>query len=184
MEEIGAYLLRAFYDDDVRLYRDASAPNHVSLRALASRCGTIELPVSASFLSTSIRLAAVSRSLPASACFGKLPVSHRVELLRLPHDEIEETAKSALVGRLSVRGLRREVRRRMSTQKAARGRPRTPLLVRVSRELVRALGDGHDITPGAGDLSALTGSQRAELERALDQADAYVRQLRQILRHT
>jgi len=184
MDEVGNYLLRAFYNDDPALYRDPRAPNHISLRALAARCGTLDLPVSTSFVSTSIRIAAVGRTLPAGASFLKLPMSHRAELVRLPHDKIESEAAFALRDATPVRELRDRVSQLLPAKGSNGGRPPTPRVMRVVSDVRRAMK--HDapraITPS--ELAMLSAKQREELDRTLTAATEYITALHEALRQS
>jgi hypothetical protein len=166
MEDVGGYVLKTFYEDDPARYRSASAPGHLSLRALIERCGTIDLPMSATFLSTSIRMAVIARRLPQGASFTKLPVSHRVELLRLPESDIERVAITALRDRLPVRALRTTVAKLLVAKPPGRGRPPTPRLVQLSRALQRVV----ELPPTAeitAEIAALTPVQLRELRGSL-----------------
>lgn len=173
MEEVGAYLLRTFYDDDIALYRARSSLKAAPLRALVERCGTMELPVSATFLSTSIRMAAIARQLPPSASFRKLPVSHRVELLRLPEREIEAVAARAIARELPVRELREHVSTILTSTRARQAPPRRPAsraLVKLLKALQRLLPE--DAAPGGGPagphFTPLDDTERRELAVSFD----------------
>lgn len=176
MDEIGTYLLDTFYRGDPDEYRSPTSPRHLSLRALAERCGTIDLPVSTTFLSTSLRIAALGRALPASSAFTKLPMSHRVELLRLPEAAVEATAEKALAETMSVRTLREAVTTALAAEKASereprRGRKPAPGIVKLVKNLDRLIAT----SPAAGtrkkDLGQLSGAQRTELRDALARAE-------------
>lgn len=180
MEDVGAYLLKTYYEDDPRLYRSPSSTKHVSLRLLAAKCGTMELPVSATFLSSCIRMAVVARGLPRDSSFGKLPVSHRIELLRLPDEKIEPTAASALKSGVAVRELRASVTTLLASKPTSRGRPRTPALVRASLEIQRALAVPKPLVH-RDQIAALTPAQKTQLRSALDQAEQFLAQLREAL---
>jgi hypothetical protein len=181
MDEVGAYLLKTFYEDDPALYRDPRAPNHVSLRALAARCGGLDLPVSASFISTSIRIAAVGRAMPAGASFLKLPMSHRAELVRLPPEKIESAAALAIRTAAPVRELREHVTRLLPAKSSSRGRPPTPPALRVLKEVARALGnEARPVTHA--DVAKLTAKQRAEMVATIAAAKKYITALQDALR--
>ncbi len=183
MEEVGAYLLRTFYGDDPATYHSQSPSKHVSLRALVERCGTMDLPVSATFLSTAIRMAVVARRLPAGASFTKLPVSHRVELLRLPPSDIEPVAAAALRAAMPVRELRKKVATLLVSPPRSRGRPRTPPLMQVSRGLAQALEIAEDVTPALNraELARLTDAQRAQVKATLERTTQLLRQLTKLV---
>ena len=59
MDEVGRYLLQAFYDDDPALYFSASPNKHASLRLLIERCESMDFPVSRTFLANALRMAAI-----------------------------------------------------------------------------------------------------------------------------
>src|SRR5262245_27971098 len=83
LDEVGKYLLKAFFDDDTEVFFAAGPHRHASLRRLIERSDSIELPVSRTFLLNALRLAVVARALPDATTFNQLPPSHRVELLRV-----------------------------------------------------------------------------------------------------
>ena len=182
MEEVGEYLLKTFFRDDPALYTTTGA-RHLSLRALVERCGTIELPVSATFLSSSIRIAVVARRLPEGASFRKLPVSHRVELLRLPEERIEPVATDALRAQLAVRELRTRVTKMLVAQPHPRGRPRSPTIVRVSAALERAIldGDGATLAFDRTDAAGLTTAQKRKARAAIARVSALLRRLAELI---
>jgi hypothetical protein len=181
MDEIGTYVLEAFYENDIALYRSQSPSKHVSLRMLVERCGTIDLPISATFLSTSIRMAVVARALPRDASFSRLPVSHRVELLRLPPDEIEPFAADALRARLPVRELRTKVRTLLVASRGARRRRDASPLVRISKSLVRALEGGESVGFDVADVARLSTAERASLREAAHRAKEILSRLSELV---
>ncbi len=185
MEEVGAYLLEKFYDGDPDLYASASPTKHASLRKLVDKCGTLELPVSATFLSSAIRIAVVSRQLPRGAAFAKLPVSHRVELLRLPTPEKIEEAARDLVGdnRVTVRELRKSVTKMLAKGSPRRGRPRTPPVVRAVNQVASALRkeESWHLAFHRADVDALDEEARAELEQTVERVSALLARLQKLL---
>lgn len=189
MDEIGTYLLDTFYRGDPDEYRSPTSSRHLSLRALAERCGTIDLPVSTTFLSTSLRIAALGRALPPGSSFTKLPMSHRVELLRLPESAIEATAEKALSETMSVRALRDAVTgtlastKRDATGPNKRGRKPAPPIVKLVKHLDRLLAPGRGGPSGAKrrDIAHLPEAQRTELREALARAERQLAELRALL---
>jgi hypothetical protein len=185
MEQVGAYLLKTFYDDDPALYAAATPTKHASLRKLSERCGTMELPISSTFLSSAIRMAIVSRQLPKGAAFGKLPVSHRVELLRLPTPEKIEATAQTIADRegMTVRKLRAKVTKMLAGASAGRGRPRTPSVVRAVDQLVGALRkeDSWRLAFHRADIDALDDEKRAELEETVTRVSDLLAQLQGLL---
>lgn len=183
MEDVGECLLKTFYQNSPSVYRSSTPSKHASLRRLAKLAGTMELPVSATFLSTCIRMAVVARSLPRDASFMQLPISHRIELLRLPPEKIEAVATRVLEAQLPVHAVRTDVRKLLDSKPSGRGRPRTPMVLRAAAEIERGLG--RMVTaPGPGaalDLAVLSSTQRAQLERVIERADVTLRELRKAL---
>lgn len=188
MDEIGTYLLDTFYRGDPDEYRSPTSPRHLSLRVLAERCGTIDLPVSITFLSTSLRIAALGRALPASSAFTKLPMSHRVELLRLPEPAVEATAAKALAEAMSVRTLREEVTATLASAPAdpdepakRRGRKPAPEIVKLVKGLDRLITTSPAASTRKKDLGHLSRAQRTELRDALARAERQLAELRELL---
>lgn len=145
MMEIGSYLLDTFYDGDPALAHSSNPQKHASLRLLVQRCESISLPVSRTFLSNAIRMAAVAKLLPRRATFLRLPPSHRVELLRVKDPgRIEELAERCLELGLSVPKLRALVQQNMARLRirSVRGRRRKPPLIRALDTCAQLLRDG------------------------------------------
>ncbi|MGE0790072.1 MAG: hypothetical protein AB7S26_30645 [Sandaracinaceae bacterium] len=185
MEDVGAYLLKTFYDDDPGLYASASPRKHASLRTLMERCGTKDLPVSTTFLSNAIRMAIVSRQLPKGAAFGQLPVSHRVELLRLPTTEQIEDAAQDIIDDddVTVRSLRDTVTKMLGRGGSGRGRPRTPPVVRAVNQVAAALRkeESWHLAFQRADIDALDDGKRAELEETVERVSTLLGRLQKLL---
>jgi hypothetical protein len=156
-EEIGTYLLKTFFDDDLSVYNSGRSKRHATLARLVARCGTHDLPVSRTFISNAIRMVAVARSLPPTASFQRLPVSHRVELIKLPStDKIEALSRNALESQCTVRELRANV---AAHAVHGKGRPASPAPLLAARRVSHLLRDG---TSTAESSKPLTEGQRRE----------------------
>ncbi len=180
---VGAYVLKTFYDDDPAAYTSKSHHKHASLNRLIAHCGTSELPVSRTFLSLAIRMAVVTRSLPADARFAQLPFSHRAELLKLSsHETIEAVSCEALEKNSTVR----DVRAQVADLKAKRRPGRSPAktVLRNVRRAVASLQPKH--ASGAAfredELEALTAGERAQIQREIDRASEALAGLRKAVR--
>lgn len=132
MVDVGAYLLKHFFNNDPELVRSRNPSKNASFRILVERCGT-ELPVSKSWLNNAVGVAIMSKALPGQAAFKQLPQSHQTVLLPLHEPtKIEEVAARAVKKDLSVRDLRDVVRREVAKNKDDnRGRPAKPLIVKT-----------------------------------------------------
>ena len=171
-EEIGTYLLTAFYGGDPVAYASKSPKAHLSLGRLVAHCGTQRLPVSRTFISNAIRMVAITRALPAESCFGQLPFSHRVELLKLPDPaRIEDVSTRVLAGGATVRQVREHVK--TIQVPATRKRAESTQALSVMRRVITALSTVAAPTErdqGAGVSFQLTLAQRGELVAELEQA--------------
>ena len=95
MRQIGEYVLKQFYDNDVSLVRSRSHGKHATLRALIKRCKDRGLPVSRTFLNNSINVAILVGELElagSSQDYKSLSKSHQVELLSVGRADIEVAA--------------------------------------------------------------------------------------------
>lgn len=186
IDEIGRYLLREFFDDDPRLYFSGSPNKHASLRLLIDRAESIDLPVSRTFLANALRLAAVTKGLPRSASFLRLPASHRVELLRLKEPErVERIASHVVEAKLSVQKLRKLIQKEDERRGtiSARGRRRRPELLRSLEACLRVLRDEETgrLLIRRGDISHLTDEQLERSRTALAVLEKRVAELRRLL---
>lgn len=186
LDDVGAYLLREFYDDDPSLYLSSSPGKHASLSMLIERCESLELPVSRTFLANALRMAAIQKQLPRAATFHRLPPSHRVELLRVRAPEkLERLASKVVEGKLSVQKLRTLVQKEQDKSKDTkeRGRRRSPEVLKAITGCLRLLHDEESGKPlfHRGDVTALTDAQRAEADAALKSLEKRVAELRRIL---
>ena len=187
VDEVGGYLLQAFYDDDPELYFSASPNKHASLRLLMERCESMDFPVSRTFLANALRLAIVSKELPSEATFRRLPSSHRIELLRLKAPEnVERLASKAISGKLSVQKLRALIQKEVERSNAGsdRGRKRTPQVLRAIDACLRALRDEETgrLLVRRSDIDEMTEEQLARAQTALASLGKRVADLRRLLR--
>lgn len=186
MEEIGAYLLEAFYDDDPELYFSANPNKHASLRLLIERCESMELPVSRTFLVNALRMAAVTKELPRTATFHRLPPSHRIELLRLKaRENLERLASKAVSEKLSVQKLRVLIQKEAERGSAdsGRGRKRTPQVLRAIEVCLRALRDEETgrLLVRRSDIDEMTEEQLARAQTTLVSLEKRVTELRRLI---
>jgi hypothetical protein len=143
LEEVGNYLLDTFYEGKPELYQSMKPSKHASLTLLEDRCETLELPVSRTFLANAIGVAVMTKHLPKSSSFLKLPPSHKTELLGISTPEkAENLAAKVLEGKLTVQKLRELVRKeRAKGKKNPQGRKPTPTVVRVLTACAKLLRD-------------------------------------------
>jgi len=186
MDEVGRYLLQAFYDDDPALYFSASPNKHASLRLLIERCESMDFPVSRTFLANSLRMAAITKDLPRAATFRHLPPSHRVELLRLKAPKnVERLASKAISEKLSVQKLRALIQKEAERTNAGsgRGRKRTPQVLRTIEHCLRTLRDEDTgrLLIRRSDINDMTEEQVARAQTALASLEKRVADLRRLL---
>jgi hypothetical protein len=182
MDEIGRFLLHEFYGDDPELYFSANPNKHASLRTLIERCESMELPISRTLLGNALRVAAVTKQLPRSASFNRLPPSHRVELVRLREsDQLQRVADKALEGELTVQKLRalikKEEGRNKSTSK--RGRKPVPEVVKAIENCLRAVRDADTgkLLFRRADVAELNEEQHARAATALNSLEKRIAEL-------
>jgi hypothetical protein len=144
--EVGEYILREFYEDDIELYRSKNPTKDVSLNALLEKCDTFELPVKKTFLQNSISVACVIKELgKGNNEFLSLPPSHKVALLPVEDQErLKVLSKRAAEEKMTVRQLREEVKaERLRTKGTSRaGRPPTPEVEKAVSVVLKALTRG------------------------------------------
>lgn len=180
LSEVGQYLFKEFFGGDIDAYRSADPGRHASLRGLQARCETLDPPVSRSFLTRALGVAALELTLPPGSPFLQLPASHRVELLGVRDPvEVERLAGMAVEGRLSVHKLRALVRREVKRTASTRGPKPVPAVVRVLRHLHRSIRgcNGHVLS----ESEKLTGEHRAEASLLLVEAARWLRKLSALL---
>jgi hypothetical protein len=186
LDEVGDYLLKAFFDDDPEVYYAGTPTTHASLRKLFERCESMELPVSKTYLVNALRMAAVTRALPHSATFNRLPPSHRVELLRVRAPEkLERLAARAVEGKLSVQKLRTLVQKTEERDKAKPGRGRTPAprVLKAIEGCLRLLRDEETgkLLFRQADVAEMTEEQHTRAAAAFKALEKRVDDLRRIL---
>lgn len=185
-DEVGQYLLRAFFEDDPEVYLSSGPSRHVSLRRLMERCESMELPVSRTFLLNALRLAAVAKQLPRASTFAQLPPSHRVELLRVKAPEkLEKLASRAMSSKLSVQKLRTLVDKAAvrDPEHPGRGRLPTPGVLKAIEGCLRLLRDEETgkLLFRKADAKAMTEEQQARAEAAFQVLEKRVADLRRVL---
>jgi hypothetical protein len=186
LHEVGAYLLKNFYDDDPALYHSTSPTKHVSLGALVAQCGDQDLPVSKTFLSNAIRIAVMMRERPETKSLKQLPPSHQIELLRLERapEKLATIAERAVEKKLTVQKLRAEVLKAVEKMpKSNRGRKPVPPALRAVHKVTKLLGKegSQNLAFLKADLSVLTDEQRDELRQAVVRAGALLEKLQKLV---
>lgn len=173
--EIGDYLFEKFYDRDIERVRLNNPRKHVSFRALAERCDTLELPVSRSTLYNAVSVAVMGRLLPDPAAFKQLPSSHQTALLPLRDPaKVDRLAHRAKDRALTVRELRQIVSAEVAIRdphEPPRGRPKLPVALKALRRCAQALSPGGArIGLTKAQLAALSDGQAAEVQRLAERA--------------
>lgn len=133
--EVGDYILKKFFNDDIDLARSKNPFKNASFRALAERCGTTDFPVSRTWLGSAVGVAMISRQLssPKSA-FRQLGPALQETLLPLKDpDRVEKVAQKVIEGEFTLREARKAVaQERAKTPKGdGRGRRPTPSIVKT-----------------------------------------------------
>lgn len=137
--DVGGYVFDNFFDGDVERVRSRNPLKNASFRKLAERCGTPDLPISATWLYNSVNIVVMDRLLPKTAtAYRQLPPSHQEALVRLRDlGKVERFAERAYKKGLSVRDLKAVVKEELSKEeKDPRGRKPKPLIIKtLSRSL-------------------------------------------------
>lgn len=184
LEEVGQFLLDQFYDGSTEAYMSTSAYKHVSLRLLMDRCGTVELPVTKSWLARSIRMAALTRQLPRTSRFLALPASHRVELMKVKSIlRIEALAVRTFEEKLTVQRLRELVEDEVERGKSTRGRKPIPKVLRALRQCVKQVRDEltGKLVLHREDVDELDGRQAQAAREAADYLHKRMEELMKLL---
>ncbi|MCL2778722.1 MAG: hypothetical protein FWD73_12025 [Polyangiaceae bacterium] len=184
LDDIGTYLLQEFYDNDPELYFSSRSSKHASLSMLIERCESLELPVSRTFLSNALRLAAVTKQLPRASNFRQLPPSHRVELLRVRAPEkLEQLASKVVEGGLSVQKVRMLVQKEHGKEASEPGRKRSPEILKAAEACLRVLRNEETgkLLFRRSDVANMTGEQRAKVDAVVTSLEKRVAELRRIL---
>lgn len=138
-KDVGEYILKKFFKDDVELAQSHSPSKLSSFRTLSERCGTPELPVGKTYLNTAVGVAIMCRRLlekGGTPTYNDLPPSHQVALLPLHEPEkVEEFAKRVKKDKLTVLTVKEDVRKVVAKRKkSGKGRkPLSPVLKAVDR---------------------------------------------------
>jgi hypothetical protein len=142
LEEVGQFLLDQFYDGSWEAYVSSSPSKHVSLRMLLNRCGTMELPVTKTWLARSIQMAVLVRRLPKHTRYLALPASHRMELLKVKSvEKVEQLAVRAYDSKLTIVKFREVVNKEVERSKSTKGRKPIPHVLKTLNTCMRALRD-------------------------------------------
>ena len=105
--EIGEYLLKTFFDDDINKVTDRASRKGISLRKLAEHP---DMHLSLKTLSNAVRLAVLEKTAFKDSEFKELSPSHKILLLNVADDEQRTNfANKVVLGKLSVRTLRTEL---------------------------------------------------------------------------
>lgn len=169
--DIGEYVFEKFYDGDIEQVRSNSPRKKASLRALADRCDTPELPIAKGALFSAVNVAVMARSLPEDAvAFRQLPPSHQSALLPLKDPaRVERLAQRALTKDLAVRALRVQVRDELAKKPPAdppRGRPKSPFVLKALRGVLRELtADGGRVAFTKAQVDELSDEGAAEARK-------------------
>jgi hypothetical protein len=139
MIEVGEYVLDRFFSGDTSLLHSRCPKKTVSFRMLAKRCGTAQMPISATWLYNAVCIAARRRALPPNAAYLALSPSHQAALLVVREPaEAERLAHQVIENGLSIRKLQRMLRE--DGKKAlARPGPKRVRCERIVEELQRVL---------------------------------------------
>lgn len=181
--EVGEYIIRKFFDDDVGLVRSKSPSKHASFRALAERCGSADFPVSKTWLNNAVGVAVMSRQLssPKSA-FRLLPPTLQETLLPLKDpDRVEKVAKKVIEGECTLREARKVVaqERAKLPKDEGRGRPPTPAIMKtLNRSLKLFMLEGGRRSFTRADVEDLDDDQR---EEAIKSAEALIERVRALV---
>ena len=182
--DVGEYVLNTFFGGDPELAKSKNPRKAASYRHLAERCGTPDLPVTKTWLSTAVGTAVMIRRLPATgSAFQELPTSFQEALLPLGNPgSVERVAKQATTKSLSVRGVRKVVAQELARRPnaGARGRPPVPALIRTLNQCLElvALPGGKQLFSRV-EIKQLSQEQRGRARANVDTLIARFRQLRE-----
>ncbi len=133
--DVGTYLFEKFFDGDEERVRSHNPLKNASLNLLAEKCGTPDLPVSRSWLSSAVNVAVMCKALPGSSgqSYRQLPSSHQTALLPLREPKlVEEMAERAVKNEMPVRKLRELVQKKVvSKREDRRGRPSKSVILKA-----------------------------------------------------
>jgi hypothetical protein len=175
--EVGEYVIRKFFQDDVELAKSKNPSKTASFRALVDRCGTTDFPVSKTWLNNAVGVAMMNRLLPARAAFRLLPPSAQETLLPLRDPaRVEKVADKAIEGEFTILQVRRAVRQeRTRMPKDPRGRHPTPVITRTLNRSVKAFAfEGGKLSFTKADVEALDDDQKKD---AVKSAKALIEKL-------
>jgi hypothetical protein len=180
--EVGEYIIKKFFDNDVEALKSKNPTKSASFRALAEKCGTADFPFSKTWLNNAVGVALMYRALPAEkAAFKELGPSVQALLLPLKIPEkVEKVADLALNDHLSFREVRKAVEKEQSRKaKDDRGRPRKPLIVKTLDRSLRLFAfEGGKRSFTKSDVDEL---EEAERKLAIQSAEALVEKLKALV---
>jgi len=176
--EVGEYVIQKFFQDDIELAKSKNPSKTASFRALVDRCGTLDFPVSKTWLNNAVGVAMMNRLLPQStAAFKQLSPSAQETLLPLRDPaRVEKVAEKAIEGEFTILQVRKAVRReRTRMPRDPRGRHPTPVITRTLNRSVKAFAfEGGKLSFTKADVEALDKDQRKD---AVKSAKALIEKL-------
>lgn len=172
--EIGNYIIKTFYDDNIEKVADRDPAKSVSVRKIAHHP---DLELSPTYIFNSLRLAVDHRLLGDKNEYLQLSASHQLALARLSGTDSKlDLAQQAVLEHWPVTKLQEKVRELLGAEEAARlsdgkmrpGRKPDPMSYRAVRRAYSALEE----LSGLDDLAAGLGSLKPE---ALDDLKAQLK---------
>ncbi len=138
IDEVGDFLFQWFFAKSFDRYCNTHE-GHVSLDAVLTFCGSVELWVSRTYLYNALRLAAYrGRLAEVGQDYHQLSPSHRIEVLRLDSDtDIAEISKKAFQEGFTVLEVRRAVSAKLGVEEPAVG----PLVLRTVKAFNKGSAD-------------------------------------------
>lgn len=181
--EVGDYILKKFFDDDIELARSKNPYKNASFRALADRCGTTDFPVSKTWLNNAVGVAIMTRQLPSTkSAFKALAPALQETLLPLKDPErVEKVAQKVVEGEYTVRQARKAVaqERARTTKDDGRGRRPTPTIMKTLNRSLKlfTFGDGKRAFTKA-DVEELDDDQKKD---AIKSAEALIEKVKTLV---
>lgn len=181
--EVGEYVLVNFFQNNPDLVRSRDPYKAASFRALSSKCGTPELPISKTWLNNAVGVALITRLLPQDAhAFRSLPPSYQEALLPLTDPSaVESLAKQAAARQLTFRELRRLVADERRSRREESTSPRSPakLLKLLDRWAQYLDINGSRNSIATSDIDSL---DRAQCELAMQRVSQLAGELEDLTR--
>jgi len=181
--EVGDYILKRFFNDDIELARSKNPLKNASFRALAERCGTAGFPVSKTWLNSAVGVAMMIRLLSStSSAFRQLGPALQETLLPLKDPErVEKVAQKVIEGEFTLREARKAVaQERAKTPKGdGRGRRPAPSIVKtLNRSLKLFAFEGGKRSFTKADVEELDEEQK---KVAIKSAEALVEKVKALV---